>query len=196
MGWPVGSQAVGGWLRLPLAGGHGVEDEASWSCLPCRACHRWQHRKQSLLRWGASCKYLAASSDPSGRPLSALSMARIIPALNSCWTARPGFESLGSFSGGAELVALERLSWRTSVDNIWVAATASDAADRVSANWLSRLMNAWVDYSGAKVERTTVTEEAPFCDGGSSLLGVGGWELCDDLDVDLVVSLGILRAAR
>ena len=45
MGWPVGSQAVGGWL--PLAGGHGVEDEAS---MPCRACHRWPHRKQSLLR--------------------------------------------------------------------------------------------------------------------------------------------------
>ena len=33
-------------------------------------------------------------------------------------------------------------------------------------------------------------------DRGSSLLGVGGWELGDDLDVDLVVSLGILRAAR
>ena len=33
-------------------------------------------------------------------------------------------------------------------------------------------------------------------DGGLSLLGVGGWELRDDLDVDLVVSLGILRAAR
>ena len=33
-------------------------------------------------------------------------------------------------------------------------------------------------------------------DGGSLLLGVGGWELRDDLDVDLEVSLGILRAAR
>ena len=33
-------------------------------------------------------------------------------------------------------------------------------------------------------------------DGGLSLLGAGGWELCDDLDVDLVVSLGIIRAAR
>ena len=35
-------------------------------------------------------------------------------------------------------------------------------------------------------------------DGGLSLLGVGrgDWELRDDLDVDLVVSLGILRAAR
>ena len=30
----------------------------------------------------------------------------------------------------------------------------------------------------------------------SLLLGVGGWELRDDLDVDLVISLGILRAAR
>ena len=35
-------------------------------------------------------------------------------------------------------------------------------------------------------------------DGGLSLLGVGrgDWELRDDLDVDLVVSQGILRAAR
>ena len=33
-------------------------------------------------------------------------------------------------------------------------------------------------------------------DGGSLLLGAGGWELRDDLDVDLVVSLDILRAAR
>ena len=163
MGWPVGSQAVGnwGWLRLPLAGGHGVEDEASWSHLRCRACHRWPHRKQSLLRWGASCKYLAASSHLSGRALSVLSVAWIIPALNSCWTARPGFESLGSFGGGAELVALERLSWRTSINNIWVAATASDASDRISANWLWRLTSAWVNHSGTKVERTTVTEEAP-----------------------------------
>ena len=100
MGWPVGSQAVGGWLRLPLAGGHGVEDEASWSRLPCRACHRWPHRKQSLLRWGASCKYLAASSDPSERALSALSMAWIIPALNSCWTARPGVVRVWGASAG------------------------------------------------------------------------------------------------
>ena len=63
MGWPVGGQAVGGWSKLPLAGGHGVEDEASWSRLPCRACHRWgharaqwprrPHRKHSLLRWEA-----------------------------------------------------------------------------------------------------------------------------------------------
>ena len=63
MGWPAGGQAVGGWLKLPLDGGHGVEDEASWSRLPCRACHRWgharaqwprwPHRKHSLLRWEA-----------------------------------------------------------------------------------------------------------------------------------------------
>ena len=33
-------------------------------------------------------------------------------------------------------------------------------------------------------------------DGGLLLLGVGGWELRDELDVDLVASLGILRAAR
>ena len=33
-------------------------------------------------------------------------------------------------------------------------------------------------------------------DGGSLLLGVRGWELRDNLDVDLVVSLGILRAPR
>ena len=33
-------------------------------------------------------------------------------------------------------------------------------------------------------------------DGGLSLLGVGGWDLRDDLHVDLVVSLGILGAAR
>ena len=38
--------------------------------------------------------------------------------------------------------------------------------------------------------------EGSVLDGGLSLLGVGGWELRDDLDVDLVVSLGILRAAR
>ena len=88
------------------------------------------------------------------------------------------------------------MSWRTSVDNTWVAATASDAAHHVSANWLLRLTSAWVNHSGAKVERPTVTEEAPFCDGGSPLLGVGGWELRDDLDVDLMVSLGFLRAAR
>ena len=31
---------------------------------------------------------------------------------------------------------------------------------------------------------------------GSLLLGVGGWDRRDDLDVDLVVSLCILRAAR
>ena len=37
----------GGWgsLKLLLAGGHGVEDEASWSRLPCRACHRWGHAR-------------------------------------------------------------------------------------------------------------------------------------------------------
>ena len=87
MGWPVGGQAVGGWLKLPLAGGHGVEDEASWSCLPCR-----EDRADLPSR-----RYLAASSDPSGRVLSALTMAWI---MNSCWTARPGFESLGSFGGG------------------------------------------------------------------------------------------------
>ena len=69
-------------------------------------------------------------------------------------------EGLGSFGGGAELVTLERLSWRRSVDNISVAATASDAADRVSANWLWRLLSAWVNHSGAKVEKTTVTEKA------------------------------------
>ena len=69
-------------------------------------------------------------------------------------------KGLGSFGGGAELVTLERLSWRTSVDNISVAATAFDAADRVSANWLWRLLSAWVNHSGAKVERTTVTEKA------------------------------------
>ena len=70
----MGSKAVVGWLRLPLAGGHGVDDEASWSRLPCRACHRWPHRKQSLLHWGASCRCLAASSDPTGRAFSAQSM--------------------------------------------------------------------------------------------------------------------------
>ena len=166
MGWPVGGQAIGGWLKLPFAGGHGVEDKASWSRLPCQACHRWPHRKQSLLRWGASCRYLAASSDLSGRALSALSMACIIPAFNSSWTARPGFESLGSFGGGAELVALERLSWRMSVDNIRVVVMASDAADRVSANWLWRLPSAWVNHSRAKVERTTVTEKALFSTEG------------------------------
>ena len=54
MGWPMGSKAVGGWLGLPLAGGHIVEDEASSFRLPCWTCYRWPHRKQSLLRWGAS----------------------------------------------------------------------------------------------------------------------------------------------
>ena len=54
----------------------------------------------------------------------------------------------------------ERLSWRTSVDNISVAATASDAANRVSASWPWRLLSAWVNHSGAKAERTTVTEKA------------------------------------
>ena len=46
-----------------------------------------------------------------------------------------------------------------SVDNISVEATPSDAVDRVSANWLWRL-SARVNHSGAKVERTMVTEKA------------------------------------
>ena len=75
-------------------------------------------------------------------------------------TRRVFHEGLGSFGGGAGLVALERLNWRRSADNISVAGTASDVADRVSANWLWRLLSAWVTHSGAKVERMTVTEKA------------------------------------